>query len=77
MRHGRKEGAQTQIYGDTVSTYLRFDGELGLFSGTDNITWYNDTGHPDATPEILDSEHRPKKAYYAVTKALMSTLASS
>ncbi|MGB9845841.1 MAG: endo-1,4-beta-xylanase, partial [Methanothermobacter tenebrarum] len=69
--------AQAQIAADMTSAYLKVNGEIGFFSGTDYITWFNEIGHPEATPEILDDKMQPKAAYYAVLSEILRYLLQS
>jgi GH35 family endo-1,4-beta-xylanase len=63
--------AQAQIAANMTRVYLEAKGEIGFFSGTDNITWFNETGYPQSMPEIFDNRMQPKIAYYAVLQEII------
>ena len=67
--------AQAQLYQDTLEVYLELNAVgFGFGDLTDRFSWIASIGKPDANAMIMDSNNKPKMAYYAIAKTLLKHL---
>jgi endo-1,4-beta-xylanase len=64
---------QAQIYSDMLEACLESGvcNSFNLFGFSDNISWYEFTGKPDANALPFDDNFQPKPAYYALRDTLL------
>jgi endo-1,4-beta-xylanase len=63
---------QGQVYRDVLKTYLEANvGNVFVFWDlTDDSSWFNWLGIPDADATMFDRNHNPKPAYFALLQVL-------
>ena len=70
--------AQTKIYKDVFNAYLNTGSPFGIFGFTDAVSEFdaNDMNIKGADAMILNSNYKPKLAYYALVADLKAYIAS-